>query len=113
MRNLERAGVPRSVAMKVTGHKTEAVYRRDAIVSEADIADALQWLDRLHTEQHARPGEISSTLVTLADMPRVKVQPKSRPTSGQQLIQHAAYALTRIGAGRGSRTPTPARGTRF
>jgi integrase len=41
VRNLERAGVSRSVAMKITGHKTEAVYRRYAIVSEADIADGL------------------------------------------------------------------------
>ena len=31
VRNLERAGVPRSAAMKITGHKTEAVYRRYAI----------------------------------------------------------------------------------
>ena len=27
VRNLERAGVPHSAAMKMTGHKTEAVYR--------------------------------------------------------------------------------------
>ena len=32
--------MPRSVAMKITGHKTEAVYRRYAIVSDADLRDA-------------------------------------------------------------------------
>ena len=44
VRNLERAGVPRSVAMKLTGHKTEAVYRRYAIVCEADLSEGLQKL---------------------------------------------------------------------
>ena len=46
VRNLERAGVPRSVAMGLTGHKTESVYRRYAIVSEADLAEAVQRLER-------------------------------------------------------------------
>jgi integrase len=40
VRNLERAGVSRSVAMKMTGHKTESVYRRYAIVSESDVRGA-------------------------------------------------------------------------
>lgn len=35
VRNLERAGVPRSVAMKMVEHKTEAICRRYAIVDEA------------------------------------------------------------------------------
>jgi len=42
VRNLERAGVSRSVAMKLTGHKTEAVYRRYAIVSEPDLFEAVR-----------------------------------------------------------------------
>jgi hypothetical protein len=44
VRNLERAGVPRSVAMKMVGHKTEAIYRRYAIVSDADLQDAAKKL---------------------------------------------------------------------
>lgn len=44
VRNLERAGVPRSWATKLTGHRTEAVYRRYAIVSEADLSDAVKRL---------------------------------------------------------------------
>jgi integrase len=37
VRKLERAGVPRSVAIKLTGHKTESVYRRHAIVNDANL----------------------------------------------------------------------------
>jgi hypothetical protein len=37
--DLERASVSRSVAMKLTGHKTEAIYRRYAIVAENDLRD--------------------------------------------------------------------------
>jgi integrase len=58
VRNLERAGVPRSVAMLMTGHKTEAVYRRYAIVSEADLHRAAKQLD-------AATGTISGTLTPL------------------------------------------------
>src|SRR5262245_18513636 len=40
VRHLERSGVSRSVAMRLTGHKTEAVYRRYAIVAENDLREA-------------------------------------------------------------------------
>jgi integrase len=48
VRNLERAGVPRSVAMRLTGHKTEAVYRRYAIVARSDLDEGVAKLARLH-----------------------------------------------------------------
>ena len=44
VRNLERAGVPRSVAMKLVRHKTESIYRRYAIVAKQDLVDGLKRL---------------------------------------------------------------------
>ena len=47
VRNLERSGVPRSAAMAMTGHLTESVYRRYAIVDEAMLREAGDKLARL------------------------------------------------------------------
>jgi integrase len=44
VRNMERTTVARSVAMKITGHRTEAVYRRYAIVSDRDLQEAARKL---------------------------------------------------------------------
>lgn len=46
VRNMERAGIPRSQAMAITGHKTESVYKRYAIVAEGDIRAAAAKLER-------------------------------------------------------------------
>lgn len=48
VRNMERAGLSRSVAMQLTGHKTEAVYRRYAITSEADLREGVDRLNQKH-----------------------------------------------------------------
>lgn len=63
VRNLERAGVPRSVAMKLTGHKTEAVYRRYAIVSDADLRAAA---DKLAAMAETAMGTITGTVTMLS-----------------------------------------------
>jgi hypothetical protein len=43
-RNMERAGVPRSVAMALGGWRSESMYRRYAIASEADLRDGVSRL---------------------------------------------------------------------
>jgi len=51
VRNLERAGVPRSTAMKMVGHKTESIYRRYAIADEAMLKEGAAKLQTLHEAQ--------------------------------------------------------------
>jgi integrase len=66
VRNLERAGVSRSVAMQLTAHKTESVYRRYAIVSENDLGAGIEKLGQLAT------GTIAGTKSRLGKVRRFK-----------------------------------------
>ena len=59
VRNYEGAGVPRSVAMKLTGHKTESVYRRYAIADKRALEEGVAKLARLYDTI----GEVGSTTV--------------------------------------------------
>ncbi len=59
VRDLERAGVLRSVAMKIMGHKTESVYRRYAIVSDPDLQEAARKL--AEADLTRRAGTFSGT----------------------------------------------------
>ena len=54
VRNFERAGVSRSVAMKLSGHKTESIYRRYAIVSEADLAEGVRKVAEMREGERER-----------------------------------------------------------
>lgn len=49
VRNMDRAGVSETVAMKITGHKTNSMYRRYNITSQEDKRQAL-----LDTEEYLR-----------------------------------------------------------
>lgn len=53
VRNFERAGVSRSAGMALTGHKTEAVYRRYAIVDDKMLREAAAQAERFETESRA------------------------------------------------------------
>jgi integrase len=59
VRNLIRAGVPQSVAMSITGHETDSVFRRYDIVSQEDKIQALR-----RTEVHLAGSEQESNVHT-------------------------------------------------
>jgi len=46
VRNMIRRGVPRKTAREISGHKTDAVFSRYNIVSEADIRDAARKIEQ-------------------------------------------------------------------
>ena len=48
---MERAGLSRSVTMQLTGHLTEAIYRRYAITSEADLREGVARLNATPARQ--------------------------------------------------------------
>ena len=56
VRNLVRAGVSEAVAMRISGHKTRAVFGRYNIVGERDLHEAARRL-----ESYVRERELAST----------------------------------------------------
>jgi hypothetical protein len=65
VRNMERTGISRSVATKITGHKTEAVYRRYAIVSDADLRAAAAQIADGYNHGYSQAREVDAALVSV------------------------------------------------
>jgi integrase len=57
IRNMERAGVPRRVAMEISGHRTEEVYRRYDIVSPKDLRLAATKMEAYLAESKTLKGQ--------------------------------------------------------
>jgi integrase len=60
-RNLRAAGVPEEIIMRIAGWKTSSVFKRYAIVDQADVRAALQQLERARQKHFDHTDERSST----------------------------------------------------
>jgi integrase len=69
VRNFERAGISRSVAMKITGHLTESMYQRYAIVNEADVTEGLEKLAWIRDGIKKPPSPRNGGRMVFADSP--------------------------------------------
>jgi integrase len=72
VRNMIRRGVPQKTARQISGHKTDSVFSRYNIVSEADIADAAR---KIEEGAKAAMGSIHSSFI---------VEPESETTEKPQ-----------------------------
>jgi len=83
VRNLERAGVPRSTAMALVGHKTESIYRRYAITDEAMLREGVEKLSKLHEASGAGQDGPAATLgregSSGTGLTQSRIGPETRP----------------------------------
>jgi len=58
VRRLIRSGVPQAIAMKITGHKTPATFRRYGIVTESDLTEAVQKVAEFRKKERAEDRQV-------------------------------------------------------
>jgi hypothetical protein len=61
VRNMERAGIPRKVAMSISGHKTEQINRRYDIMAHRDLTDAAVRMDQYFGATKADQRKVGET----------------------------------------------------
>jgi integrase len=69
--NMDRRNISRSVQMRISGHKTESVYRRYRIVNERDLADATAKIE-LTGQASGQGTETTSTKTSTSAISSVK-----------------------------------------
>jgi len=96
--------------MKLTGHKTEAVYRRYAIVCEADLADGLKKLaalDGARRETVQPAGNDFSHSLATVPAPKVQITPENVAEGARfelaDGLPHLRFSRPKRGKSRGRR----------
>ncbi len=83
--------------MKLTGHKTENVYRRYAIVSETDLSEGVRKLATLHHHQQAAGGCRSIVVISEPESAGTRTELTQSARAKRNVPSHRTAQVAGIG----------------